>query len=1058
MISSFVRTRVEIRALAITATLFVVTMIACVGNAHAIAPINVNFQKDMTEGVPAGYLPDLGDTYADRGNGYVYGWSQAMTLNMRNRNNTASPDNRYDTLAGMADVGLQVHWDIGVPNGNYRVRIVVGDPTYFGSRNQWDIEGVRAVDWTSSSAVRWYENTVNTTVTDGKLTFIQGPSASGGNVDFVEITDLGTSDTTPPTVTITAPANGSRQASTSASATFSANESASFQCQLDGGTLAACTSPKSYTGLSAGSHTITVQATDAAGNVGTSATTFTVDNVGPVTTIASPVNGSFVKTTTVSATFSANEAATFKCKLDSGSYAACTSPKSYSALSQASHTISVQATDSLGNVGAAVSSSFTVDTTAPVVSITGPTANQKFSTRSIATAFTVSETGSTAQCKLDSGAYAPCTTGYTFSGVGDGTHTISVLGTDRAGNTATATRTFSVDATVPTVTITSPLNGAYLRSTSLSAAWTVSETGTTVQCKLDAASFASCTSPKAYSALAQGSHSFTVKSTDGYGNVGTTVSSFTVDTSAPIVTISSPAAGQTITSSSVPVSFSANESASFQCKIDSGVLAACTSPTTFTGLANGSHTAVVQATDLAGNASAAASRSFTVSVSSPPALSATVVDFAHVDLSWTNTPSGLTRIDIYRDGQKVGQTLPSASTYRDAQLWYTTTYSYTVNFMNGTTTVASIGPVSATTTAMPGGTFPKEFPNSTYYSSQLNNPAPLTCGSGSGGNCDYATYVAWVGNHPDQNPNMILRSWGVTIYETHPGDQTISNFGCVYGGAACSVNGQGPIPVPFDAQPDGGAYDQRAGYVKDNHMALVDRSRNLQWEFFRPSMDAPGSFIQFNNGATSPTFPWSGSANCTNAAATCPWGVSATVVDLAGNSIIPSANTGADAANMPLLAGLIRPEEIAQGHIDHALALTVPGIGADPAMCPATHRVTTNAQQPSGYNPAVNGEAPPEGARFRLDPSVDVAAISLSAANEWQRIVLYAMQRYGMYVRDNSGQLGIAAETTTSTLGGRHYDGWIKTGVASLSNPSSGSVGLRAYPWWSHLVALNPPC
>ncbi len=39
-----------------------------------------------------------------------------------------------------------------------------------------------------------------------------------------------------------------------------------FLCQLDGSTFKACSSPKSYSGLSGGSHTFAVKAGDAAGN------------------------------------------------------------------------------------------------------------------------------------------------------------------------------------------------------------------------------------------------------------------------------------------------------------------------------------------------------------------------------------------------------------------------------------------------------------------------------------------------------------------------------------------------------------------------------------------------------------------------------------------------------------------------------------------------------------------------------------------------------------------------------------------------------------------------
>ncbi|MSP41684.1 MAG: hypothetical protein EXR70_24635 [Deltaproteobacteria bacterium] len=77
---------------------------------------------------------------------------------------------------------------------------------------------------------------------------------------------LATFDTTPPDTNIT----GTPLAVTNltvATFTFTATESGStFSCSLDAGAFAACSSPTSYTGLAAGSHTFQVRATDTNNN------------------------------------------------------------------------------------------------------------------------------------------------------------------------------------------------------------------------------------------------------------------------------------------------------------------------------------------------------------------------------------------------------------------------------------------------------------------------------------------------------------------------------------------------------------------------------------------------------------------------------------------------------------------------------------------------------------------------------------------------------------------------------------------------------------------------
>ena len=323
-------------------------------------------------------------------------------------------------------------------------------------------------------------------------------------------------DTTPPSTTIGSGPSGSTT-STSASFTFSSSESGSaFACQLDSGAWASCSSPKAYSSLSTGSHTFSVRATDAAGNTDASPATQTwtitapSDTTPPTTTIDSGPNGS---TTSTSASFgfsSSETGSTFECKLDSGSWASCTAPKAYSALSAGSHTFNVRATDAAGNTDASpATQTWTItapaDTTAPETTVdSGP--NGSTTSTSASFAFSSSETGSTFECKLDSGSWASCTTPKAYSALSAGSHTFNVRATDAAGNTDASpasqswTVTAPADTTAPETTIDSGPSGS-TTSTSASFAFSSSEPGSTYECQLDSGAWTSCTTPRAYSAL-----------------------------------------------------------------------------------------------------------------------------------------------------------------------------------------------------------------------------------------------------------------------------------------------------------------------------------------------------------------------------------------------------------------------------------------------------------------------------------------------------------------------------------------------------------------------------
>ncbi|MEW6637756.1 MAG: PD40 domain-containing protein [Actinomycetota bacterium] len=103
------------------------------------------------------------------------------------------------------------------------------------------------------------------------------------------------------------------------------------------------------------------------------------------------------------------------------------------------------------------------------------------------------------------------------------------------------------DSIPPNTTITSgPPNITSATSASFSLLST--ETGSTFRCSLDGAPFAPCTSPKVYSGLANGSHTFRVRATDAADNTDATPAArrWTVDTVRPTISGMRPAPGSTI--------------------------------------------------------------------------------------------------------------------------------------------------------------------------------------------------------------------------------------------------------------------------------------------------------------------------------------------------------------------------------------------------------------------------------------------------------------------------------------------------------------------------------
>jgi hypothetical protein len=173
------------------------------------------------------------------------------------------------------------------------------------------------------------------------------------------------------------------------------------------------------------------------------------------------------------------------------------------------------------------------DTTPPETMITSGPPGTTHST-SATFGFAASEP-STFECSLDGAAFSGCTSPASYTGVGDGSHTFRVRATDLAGNTdpTPAEQTWTVDTTPPETTITSGPPGT-THSTSATFEFTASEPST-FECSLDGAAFGGCSSPRTYSGLGLGSHTFRVRATDAAGNTDPTAAarSWTVQANTP---------------------------------------------------------------------------------------------------------------------------------------------------------------------------------------------------------------------------------------------------------------------------------------------------------------------------------------------------------------------------------------------------------------------------------------------------------------------------------------------------------------------------------------------
>jgi len=337
---------------------------------------------------------------------------------------------------------------------------------------------------------------------------------------------------------------------------------------------------------------------------GTSGIQWILDRSAPNTTITDAPS-TWISSTSAAVQFDSNEAGTFECKLDSGDYATCVSGWTVSDLAPGAHTVHVRAVDMAGNTDATpATATFNVDPTAPVITFTSFPVTP---TNSDAASFqwTSDDANTTYQCKL-TGSYSSCSGSKSYSNLNSGNYTFSVKATNPAGGVSTTTFSWTVDTSDPGTTINDK-PASYIAVTTATVTFSSSSSDVvSFQCKLDSGSYSTCATGTSgsmtYNNLTAGSHTIYVRSVDHVGNIDSSPAStsFTVDTTAPVITLTMTPNNPT-TSSSAMFGWTVDDSGcTFQCSLDGSSFSSCTSTKSYSNLSKSQHTFSVKATNQAG--------------------------------------------------------------------------------------------------------------------------------------------------------------------------------------------------------------------------------------------------------------------------------------------------------------------------------------------------------------------------------------------------------------------------------------------------------------------------
>lgn len=381
--------------------------------------------------------------------------------------------------------------------------------------------------------------------------------------------------------------------------------------------------------LDDGCYYFQIKAVDAAGNIGMNGVNFTLDTCAPSLEILTPSDGAIYSVDDVPLSIVADDEnsglAGVQYRLNGGTWTPLMSSSTTLAdLADNDYLLEVKAEDYAGNENL-TSVEFTMDTTAPVVTITSP-ADGGYADSGVVS-WTVDDVSGANRTEVSiDGENWTVVSGTSHDlGLGDGTHTVYLRVTDMVGLVGEDNATFTIDSVKPTVSISSPANGAMFNVSGITVTWTGSDAASGIdryEVRVGAGDWMTAVGNSKTLSLEDGEHNITVRAFDRAGNHQDATVSITVDTLAPAVAITAPAEGALLNSPSALVTWNITEAggiATIDLSVDGGAwhpLAAAALSYLAEDLDDGEHTVSVRVRDAAGN-QALASVTFLVDITAP---------------------------------------------------------------------------------------------------------------------------------------------------------------------------------------------------------------------------------------------------------------------------------------------------------------------------------------------------------------------------------------------------------------------------------------------------------